>query len=407
MNAVPASHPLMQLSRRKRSIFLTHGDDGDDETFAPDHTTPDVDLHHDDPVSLNELHDLHLDRLDDDDHSVLSTASDSEEERNDDSANTITSDDDDDESTASDDESTASPLLPAPEKTVITEKTATFPPGMTTKDHDTERGAAHEEQNRGATIQDQERGAAAPINPAENETNHSYNLRARTDKTETTKFNEQFDNPASSQSYAPHLQFFQNSVSGMVEDPQRLHNHLCDYSFNQMSEKDGIAKHGQDAVTALFKEFAQLHDKRVLKVIKASDLTGEQKRNALHAINLIKEKRNDVLKGRIVADGRKQLMALLTVSATERRKIISWDVEGAYLLADQDDYVLVKFTGESVNVLCDVDNSYRQYVTIEKRTEGFIPTFTKGTLRVSQIGTSMVRTIHKQAKRNGFLVKPL
>ena len=53
-------------------------------------------------------------------------------------------------------------------------------------------------------------------------------------------------------------------------------------------------------------------------------------------------------------------MALLTVSAAERRKIISWDVEGAYLLADKDDYVLVKFTGESVDVLCDVDASYRE-----------------------------------------------
>ena len=135
---------------------------------------------------------------------------------------------------------------------------------------------------------------------------------------------------------------------------------------------------------ALFKEFAQLHDKRVFKAIRASDLTQEQKRNALHAINLIKEKRNGVLKGRTVADGRKQrnwysreqvtsptmsndsLMALLTVSAAERRKIISWDVEGAYLLADQDDFVMVKFTGESVEVLCNVDNEYRQYVTMEK-----------------------------------------
>ena len=135
---------------------------------------------------------------------------------------------------------------------------------------------------------------------------------------------------------------------------------------------------------ALFKEFAQLHDKRVFKAIKASALTHEQKRNALHAINLIKEKRNGVLKGRTVADGRKQrqwytrnqvtsptmsndsLMALLTVSAAERRKIISWDVEGAYLLADQDDFVVVKFTGESVDVLCDVDSGYKEYVSFEK-----------------------------------------
>ena len=81
-------------------------------------------------------------------------------------------------------------------------------------------------------------------------------------------------------------------------------------------------------------------------------MSKQQKRDALYALNLIKEKRNGEIKGRTVADGRKQrkwytkdevtsptisndsLMALLTVSSAEKRKIISWDVEGAYLLAD-------------------------------------------------------------------------
>ena len=57
----------------------------------------------------------------------------------------------------------------------------------------------------------------------------------------------------------------------MVEDPQRLNNHICDLYekvFTQMNDEAGIAKHGQDAVAALFKEFEQLHDKRVLKQLK-------------------------------------------------------------------------------------------------------------------------------------------
>ena len=57
-------------------------------------------------------------------------------------------------------------------------------------------------------------------------------------------------------------------------------------------------------------------------------------------------------------------MALLNVF----REIISLDVEGAYLLADQNDYALVKFSGESVNILCDVDDSSREFVTIERGT---------------------------------------
>ena len=97
---------------------------------------------------------------------------------------------------------------------------------------------------------------------------HGYNLRNRDDLRNRTTFNDQFDNPSSQQSYAPHLQFFQKSVNGMIKDPQKLHYHLCDlyevvvyYCFNQMSAKQGIAKHGEQAIMALFKEFAQLHDK--------------------------------------------------------------------------------------------------------------------------------------------------
>ena len=177
----------------------------------------------------------------------------------------------------------------------------------------------------------------------------------------------------------------------MIDDPQSFHNHLCDlhehvvaFTFNQMSERDGIKKHGEAAILALFKEFAQLHEKKVFRAIKASELNGTQKKNAQHAINLIKEKRNGILKGRTCADGRKQrkwyskeettsptlsndsLMALLTISAAEKRKIVTWDVEGAYLLADQDDFVLVKFVGQSVDVLCEVNEGYKDYVTVEK-----------------------------------------
>ena len=36
-----------------------------------------------------------------------------------------------------------------------------------------------------------------------------------------------------------------------------------------------------------------------------------------------------------------------------------------YLLADQDDFVLVTFTGESVDVLCQVDAGYEEFVTYE------------------------------------------
>ena len=216
--------------------------------------------------------------------------------------------------------------------------------------------------------------------------NHRYGFRRTVNKPD---FKQKFDNPISSKSYGT-TQFLQRCVKEISNDPQKLHNALCDVyerlvevCFTQMSAKAGIKKHGDKAIMALFSEFAQLHDKKVMKAIRASDLTRDQRKHALHAINVIKEKRDGKIKGRTCADGRKQrglytkeqtasptisndaFFALLCISAAERRKIVSWDVEGAYLLADQDDFVLLKFVGESVDIMCKVDNKYTAYVSYE------------------------------------------
>jgi hypothetical protein len=84
---------------------------------------------------------------------------------------------------------------------------------------------------------------------------------------------------------------------------------------------------------------------------------------ALRAINLIKEKRDGRLKGRTVADGRPQrslytkyetasptvstdaLMLSIMIDAHEGRDVATADVAGAYLKADMDDFVIMKFTG--------------------------------------------------------------
>jgi hypothetical protein len=87
-----------------------------------------------------------------------------------------------------------------------------------------------------------------------------------------------------------------------------IHHHVCqtentkrfamDYIMTQMSAKAGIQKHGKAAEAALMSEFAQLEALDVYESIDATSLNIEQKRGALRAINLIKEKRDGRLKGR-------------------------------------------------------------------------------------------------------------
>ena len=169
----------------------------------------------------------------------------------------------------------------------------------------------------------------------------------------------------------------------MHEKPGDFYEYVCHLMFNQMPAKKGIEKHGQVAVDAMLKEFAQLDDMSVFEGIDASTLTAAQKKEALRAINLIKEKRCGTVKGRTVADGRAQrgkydkhdissptvtnegLMMSLIIDAMEEREVATADVPGAYLHAEMDDFTVLKLTGEMVDIFCQMNKKYEQYVTME------------------------------------------
>ncbi len=151
----------------------------------------------------------------------------------------------------------------------------------------------------------------------------------------------------------------------------------------QMTAKAGIKKHGQVAIDALFNEFSQLHDLTVFRPQDAKRLTKAQKKAALRAINVIKEKRCGKIKGRTVADGRAQrnlytkdetasatvatdaLLLSILIDAKERRDVATADFSGAYLRADMKDFTLLKMEGESVDIMCDVCSDYEKFVCYE------------------------------------------
>jgi hypothetical protein len=60
------------------------------------------------------------------------------------------------------------------------------------------------------------------------------------------------------------------------------------------------------AIDALFKEFAKLHDLGVFLAQDNTKVTKAEKRGALRAIRIVKEKRCGWIKGRTVASGRPQ-----------------------------------------------------------------------------------------------------
>ena len=68
--------------------------------------------------------------------------------------------------------------------------------------------------------------------------------------------------------------------------------------LNQMSTKASIKKHGDKAKKVLFTEFLHLYNINVFIPINNKDLTPEQIKSALRVLSVIKEKRDNTLKGR-------------------------------------------------------------------------------------------------------------
>ena len=201
-----------------------------------------------------------------------------------------------------------------------------------------------------------------------------YNLRANREPN-YNRFNHTIDNPDNSKSYGS--QFLLHHAKDETEEL------LTGFIFSQMSARAGIQKHGQPAIDALYIEFEQLHNKGVFMGKHQDELTREQKRNALRVISVIKEKRCGKLKGRTVADGRPQhalyhkmetssptvstnaLVLSLMIDAYECRDVATADVEGAYLHADQVDFTLVRLEGQSVDIMCKINEGYRSFVSTE------------------------------------------
>ena len=144
----------------------------------------------------------------------------------------------------------------------------------------------------------------------------------------------------------------------------------------------------------MLKEFTQLikgsvPGKPVVEHVDASTLTHDEKRKAIPAVNLIKEKWNGKLKGRTCADGSSQrkylkqdelvasptasletLIFSLLIDAYKGRDVGTYDVPRAYLHAkllprDNNEGVLLKLIGRFVDIMCEVNPEYMKNVVIE------------------------------------------
>ena len=153
----------------------------------------------------------------------------------------------------------------------------------------------------------------------------------------------------------------------------------------QMTAKKGLKHFGQKGAEAIVTEIKQLHQRSVIKPRMPHSLTMDQKRQALRYLMFLKQKRCGRIKARGCADGRIQrlwkskedtssptvrtesVFLSAIIDALERRDVATCDIPWAFLQADIDELVIVKFDAELASLLESVDpDTYSKFKVTEK-----------------------------------------
>ena len=184
--------------------------------------------------------------------------------------------------------------------------------------------------------------------------------------------------------HAPsYLQRAVNVIFAQLEEDER--------KFKDMPASKGIKMFGERAVAAVIKEFSQLSEgvtpgKPVIQPVDPSTITAEEMKQALEAVNLIKQKRCGKIKMRSCANGSEQwkymkegesvasptlqleaLFLSLIIDVFEGRDVAIFDIPGAYLHAEmpEDKIVLMRFRGQFVDIMCQVNPEHKKNVIYE------------------------------------------
>ena len=157
------------------------------------------------------------------------------------------------------------------------------------------------------------------------------------------------------------------------------------YSLNK-----GIKKFKQRGCDAAKGEMLQLHDRECWEPIKVDSMTPTEKAKALESLIFPVEKKSGTIKARHCANGSKQrdwirpedaasptvmtesVLLTAAIEAHENQDVATWDIPNAFIQTaveelDQDgDQIIMKIRGAMVDMLLEIDESYRDFLVFEK-----------------------------------------
>jgi hypothetical protein len=183
-----------------------------------------------------------------------------------------------------------------------------------------------------------------------------------------------------------------------------------------------IKRWGDIAMEAVYGEMAQINNKEVIAPVHKHDLSPEELEKVLDTLTFVTRKRCGKMKGRCVVDGRAQneprektasptlttesLFTTIMIALFEERHCMSGDVPGAFLNGVFDEKVHVKFRGRLVEILCRVNEEYKQFVTYENGQKVMYVLLNKALYGTVQAALIWYKMFVSTLKSLGFELNP-
>ena len=97
-------------------------------------------------------------------------------------------------------------------------------------------------------------------------------------------------------------------------------------------------------------------------------------------------------------------MITLLIDAYEKRDVATTDVVGAYLLADMDDYTIVKISGSTADIMCEVDPTYKELIVQKKGKPTLYLQLSKALYGCMQSALLWYQTFKEYLEGLGFII---
>ena len=219
----------------------------------------------------------------------------------------------------------------------------------------------------------------------------------------------------------------------MCQFNERMNTNIIEHGtqcVTTYSLKKGIEMFGNKGKEAALKEMKQMHDRNCFQPIKKETLNSTERKRALESLIFLTEKRDGTIKARHCANGSTQRdfmnheevssptvsteSTLLTavIEAEEGRDVATCDIPNAFIQTEvmkvdkEGNRTIMKIRGTLVDILCEMDKSYKEFAIVEGKQKVLYVHVTKAIYGLLVSAMLFYKKLVSDLQSYGFEVNP-